>query len=318
MQQLSRLRSQADPWEKLSQQVEEAQEWAGLLSLEPDESMLQDLIRQIETIEQEVESLDLLTLLNGEYDRSNALLEINSGAGGTEACDWASMLLRIYLRWAQRRGFRVEVVEETPGTVAGLSSVSLRIEGECAYGYLKSEAGVHRLVRISPYDANKRRHTSFVAVDVVPEIEETQFTLNMEEVRVDTYRAGGAGGQHVNKTESAIRVVHLPTNIVATCQSERSQHQNKEVALKVLTSRVADYYRKLEEQKLQQMRGEVQPVEWGHQIRSYVMQPYTLVKDHRTDYETGNVLAVMDGEIDGFIEAYLRWNAKGASAVQKS
>jgi peptide chain release factor 2 len=310
MQKLSRLRLQLEPWERLYKQGEELNEWLGLLSLEPDETMLKDVMRQVESLSKSVSELDLLTLLGGGHDRSNALLEINSGAGGTEACDWAQMLLRIYLRWAQRRGFHAEIVDETPGTITGYSSVGVLIEGEFAYGFLKSETGVHRLVRISPFDANKRRHTSFVAVEVMPEMEETEFQLNMEEVKIETYRAGGHGGQHVNKTESAIRVTHLPTGLVATCQSERSQHQNKALALKVLASRVADYERKQNQQKMKQLRGDVSPAEWGHQIRSYVLQPYTLIKDHRTDYETGNVQAVLDGEIDDFLEAYLRWNVK--------
>lgn len=315
MQKLARLRSQLEPWERLHKQAEELNEWMGLLSLEPDEGMLKDVAGQVEALSKAVDDLDLLTLLSGEHDRSNALLEINSGAGGTEACDWAQMLLRMYLRWAQRRGFRAEIVDETPGTITGYSSVGVLIEGEFAYGFLKSETGVHRLVRISPFDANKRRHTSFVAVEVMPEIEETEFQLNMEEVKIETYRAGGHGGQHVNKTESAIRATHMPTGLVATCQSERSQHQNKELALKVLASRVADYERKQNQQKMQQLRGDVSPAEWGHQIRSYVLQPYTMIKDHRTDYETGNVQAVLDGEIDGFLEAYLRWNAKKQLSV---
>lgn len=315
MQRLSRIRSQLEPWERLYKQGEELNEWLGLLSLEPDETMLKDVVGQVESLSKAVAELDLLTLLSGEHDRANALLEINSGAGGTEACDWAQMLLRMYLRWAQRHGFRTEIVDETPGTITGYSSVGMLIEGECAYGFLKSETGVHRLVRISPFDANKRRHTSFVAVEVMPEIEETEFQLNIEEVKIETYRAGGHGGQHVNKTESAIRATHIPTGLVATCQSERSQHQNKALALKVLASRVADYERKQNQQKMQQLRGDVSPAEWGHQIRSYVLQPYTLIKDHRTDHETGNVQAVLDGEIDDFLEAYLRWNAKKPVSV---
>jgi peptide chain release factor 2 len=225
------------------------------------------------------------------------------------------MLLRMYLRWAQRRGFRTEIVDETPGSVVGYASVGILVEGEYAYGLLKSEHGVHRLVRISPFDANKRRHTSFALVEVMPETEETEIQLNPEELKIDTYRASGHGGQHVNKTESAVRITHLPTGITASCQNERSQHQNRAVAMKVLVARVADYYRRQQQQKMQQLRGEVVPAEWGHQIRSYVLQPYTMVKDHRTDYETGNVQAVLEGEIDDFIEAYLRWNASRPSAV---
>ncbi len=316
MQAIARLRNQIEPVERLFQQAQEYEEWLGLLQLEPDEVMAQEIAVKVAELSREVEKLDLLTLLGGEYDRNNAILEINSGAGGTEACDWAQMLLRMYLRWAQRHGYRTEIVDETPGTVTGYSSVGVLIEGDYAYGMLKSEHGVHRLVRISPFDANKRRHTSFVLVEVMPQVEYTDYQLKPEEVKIETYRAGGHGGQHVNKTESAIRATHLPTGIVATCQNERSQHQNKEVALKVLASRVAEYYRRLEEQKMRNLKGDVAPAEWGHQIRSYVLQPYTLIKDHRTDYETGNVIAVLDGEIDGFIESYLRWNASKRSTVE--
>jgi peptide chain release factor 2 len=316
MQQLARLRSRIEPVERLLAQADELHEWLSLLEMEYDERTAAEVGAQAILLQQEVEQLDLLTLLSGEYDAHNAILEINSGAGGTEACDWAAMLLRMYLRWAQRRGFRTEIVDESPGTVTGYSSVGVLIEGEYAYGLLKSEHGVHRLVRISPFDANKRRHTSFVLVEVMPQVEQSEYQLKPEEVKIETFRAGGHGGQHVNKTESAVRATHIPTGITASCQNERSQHQNKEVALKVLAARVAEYYRRQEEQKMRQLKGEVTPAEWGHQIRSYVLQPYTLVKDHRTDYETGNVQAVLEGEIDGFIEAYLRWNASKRSAVE--
>jgi peptide chain release factor 2 len=315
MQQIARLKARIEPYERLVAQAEEYNEWLGLLQMEYDEGTANEVAAQVETLRREVEKLDLLTLLNGEFDRQNAILEIDAGAGGTEACDWVQMLLRMYLRWAQKHGFRTEIVDETPGSVVGYASVGVLIEGEYAYGLLKSEHGVHRLVRISPYDANKRRHTSFALVEVMPEIEEAEIQLKPEELRIDTFRAGGHGGQHVNKTESAVRITHLPTGITASCQNERSQHQNRAVAMKVLAARVAEYYRRQQQQKLQQLKGEVVPAEWGHQIRSYVLQPYTLVKDHRTNYETGNVQAVLDGEIDDFIEAYLRWNASRQSAV---
>ncbi len=318
MQKIARLKNQIEPIERLLENAQEYAEWLSLLQMEYDEAMAGEISAKVAELAHDVEQLELLTLLNGEYDRNNAILEINSGAGGTEACDWAEMLLRMYLRWAQRKGFRTEIVDESPGTVTGYSSVGVLIEGEYAYGLLKSEHGVHRLVRISPFDANKRRHTSFVLVEVMPQVEQTEFTLKPEELRIDTFRAGGHGGQHVNKTESAVRITHIPTGITASCQNERSQHQNKEVALRVLTARVAEYYRRLEEQKLRNLKGEVVPVEWGHQIRSYVLQPYTLVKDHRTDYETSNVQAVLDGDIDGFIEAYLRWNASQRTTVESS
>lgn len=316
MQHIARLRNQIEPIKRLLSQAQEYSEWLGLLQMEYDEAMAGEVAARIAQLQHEVEQLELLTLLNGEYDRNNAILEINSGAGGTEACDWAEMLLRMYLRWAQRHGYRAEIVDESPGTVTGYSSVGVLIEGEYAYGKLKSEHGVHRLVRISPFDANKRRHTSFVLVEVMPQVEQSEYVLKPEELKIETFRAGGHGGQHVNKTESAVRITHLPTGITASCQNERSQHQNKEVAMRVLASRVADYYRRLEEHKMRALKGEVAPAEWGHQIRSYVLQPYTLVKDHRTDYETGNVQAVLDGEIDGFIEAYLRWNASKRAPVE--
>ncbi len=316
MQHIARLRNKVEPVERLQKQVEELAEWLSLLQMEYDEATAAEVSAQVVELQREVEQLDLLTLLSGEYDANSAILEINSGAGGTEACDWASMLLRMYLRWAQRRGFRTEIVDESPGTITGYSSVGVLIEGENAYGLLKSEHGVHRLVRISPFDANKRRHTSFVLVEVMPQVEQSQYQLKPDEVKIETFRAGGHGGQHVNKTESAIRATHIPTGITASCQNERSQHQNKEVALKVLAARVAEYYRRQEEQKMRQLKGDVAPAEWGHQIRSYVLQPYTLVKDHRTDYETGNVIAVLDGEIDGFIESYLRWNASQRAPVE--
>ena len=319
MQTIARLRNQIEPIERLQAQAQEYDEWLSLLQMEDDEPMAREIAQCIAMLQREVEQLEPLTLLNGEYDRHSAILEINSGAGGTEACDWAEMLLRIYLRWAQRHGYRTEIVDESPGTVTGYSSVGVLIEGDYAYGKLKSEHGVHRLVRISPFDANKRRHTSFVLVEVMPQVEQSDYVLKPEELKIETFRAGGHGGQHVNKTESAVRIIHLPTGITASCQNERSQHQNKEIAMRVLASRVAEYYRRQEEQKLRALKGETIPAEWGHQIRSYILQPYTLVKDHRTDYETGNVQAVLDGEIDGFIEAYLKkWNATKRTPVETS
>ncbi len=315
MQTIARLKNRIEPYERLLATVSECDEWLNLLQMEYDDATAREVAAQVEALKREVDRLDLLTLLSGEYDRHNALLEIDAGAGGTEACDWVQMLLRMYLRWAQRKGFRAEIVDETPGSVVGYASVGVLIEGDYAYGLLKSEHGVHRLVRISPFDANRRRHTTFALVEVMPDIEETAIQLNPEDLRIDTYRASGHGGQHVNKTESAVRITHIPTGITASCQNERSQHQNRAVAMKVLAARVAEYYRRQQEQKLQQLKGDTVPAEWGHQIRSYVLHPYTLVKDHRTDYETGNAQAVLDGDIDGFIEAYLRWNASRRSVV---
>ncbi|MEI6915122.1 MAG: peptide chain release factor 2, partial [Armatimonadota bacterium] len=240
-------------------------------------------------------------------DDANALVEINAGAGGTESCDWTAMLLRMYIRWAERRGLATDLLSEVEGDVAGIKNATIVVKGPYAYGYLKVERGVHRLVRISPFDSNARRHTSFASVDVVPEITEgPEIQINPDDIRVDTYRSSGAGGQHVNKTDSAIRITHIPTNIVVSCQNERSQHQNKEVAMRVLASKLWELQRQEEEAKLSELRGEQRKIEWGSQIRSYVFQPYQMVKDLRTDFETSDVQGVMDGELDGLIETGLR------------
>lgn len=273
--------------------------------------MESDLEREAASIRQEFDRFELETLLSGEHDRSNAILEINSGAGGTESCDWVQMLLRMYLRWAQEGGYTAEVVDETPGEVAGLKSVVVEISGRNAYGYLKAERGVHRLVRISPFDANKRRQTSFAAVDVIPEVESTdEVNINPDDLRIDTYRSSGAGGQHVNKTDSAVRITHIPTGIVVSCQNERSQHKNKAMAMKVLQARLLEREIREQEKQMSALRGDQQSIEWGSQIRSYVFQPYTLVKDHRTGHETGDVVRTMDGAIDPFLQAYLHWEGR--------
>ena len=279
---------------------------------EEDESMAEEIRGELDSFIEELETLRISTLLTGEYDKNDAILKLNAGAGGTESCDWCSMLYRMYTRWAEKKGFSVEVLDYLDGDEAGIKSVTFQVNGENAYGYLKSEKGVHRLVRISPFNAQGKRQTSFVSLDVMPDIEEDlDIEINDEDLRIDTYRSSGAGGQHINKTSSAIRITHLPTGIVVQCQNERSQFQNKDKAMQMLKAKL--YMLKQEEnaQKLSGIRGEVKEIGWGNQIRSYVFQPYTMVKDHRTNHETGNVDAVMDGNLDSFINAYLKWISTG-------
>ena len=273
-----------------------------------DPAIIPDIEEELKEFKETFENIRISTLLSGEYDRNNAILKLNAGAGGTESCDWCSMLYRMYTRWAERKGFSLEVIDYLEGDEAGIKSVTFQINGENAYGYLKSEKGVHRLVRISPFNAQGKRQTSFVSLDVMPDIEEdVDVEVRDEDIRIDTYRSSGAGGQHINKTSSAIRITHFPTGIVVTCQNERSQFQNKDKAMQMLKAKL--YMLKQEEtaEKLSGIRGDVKEIGWGNQIRSYVMQPYTMVKDHRTNEESGNVDAVMDGALDPFINAYLRW-----------
>ena len=273
-----------------------------------DPAIIPDIEEELRQFKETFEQIRISTLLSGEYDRNNAILKLNAGAGGTESCDWCSMLYRMYTRWAERKGYTLDVIDYLDGDEAGIKSVTFQINGENAYGYLKSEKGVHRLVRISPFNAQGKRQTSFVSLDVMPDIEEdVDVEIRDEDIRVDTYRSSGAGGQHINKTSSAIRITHFPTGIVVTCQNERSQHMNKDKAMQMLKAKL--YMLKQEEnaEKLSDIRGDVKEIGWGNQIRSYVMQPYTMVKDHRTEEESGNVNAVMDGAIDPFINAYLRW-----------
>ena len=277
-----------------------------------DPEIIPDISEELETFKKTFEEIRVSTLLSGEYDRNNAILRLNAGAGGTESCDWCSMLYRMYTRWAERKGFALEVLDYLDGDEAGIKSVTFQINGENAYGYLKSEKGVHRLVRISPFNAQGKRQTSFVSLDVMPDIEEdVDVEIRDEDIRVDTYRSSGAGGQHINKTSSAIRITHFPTGIVVTCQNERSQHMNKDKAMQMLKAKL--YMLKQEEnaEKLSDIRGDVKEIGWGNQIRSYVMQPYTMVKDHRTNEESGNVDAVMDGALDPFINAYFKWKSVG-------
>lgn len=305
IQEANELKSWTEPLQGLLQRVEDVQSLAP--EAEQDPAFIADLEREIGQIDKELSEIEIRRMLSGEMDKSSCFLSINAGAGGTEACDWALMLLRMYERWASRRGWKVEVVDILQGEVAGVRNVTLHIQGVYAYGYAKAEKGVHRLVRISPFDSNARRHTSFAAVDVIPEVtEDVKIEIRPEDLKVDTYRASGAGGQHVNKTDSAVRIQHMPTGIIVSSQSQRSQIQNREACLKLLRSKL--YERELEERrkKLEEMSGEKMDIAWGSQIRSYVFQPYTLVKDTRTKYEVGDVQSVMDGNIDPFITAYLK------------
>jgi peptide chain release factor 2 len=273
---------------------------------EGDTDAIQDAEGEIQTLATDVDAFEFKSLLSGQDDHNDAILTIHSGAGGTESCDWAEMLLRMYTRWIERHGFQYETLDYSYGESAGIKSATLEVKGEFVYGYLKAEIGVHRLVRISPFDANKRRHTSFASVFVLPEAEgDIQIEIKEEDVRVDTFRASGAGGQHVNKTSSAVRITHIPTGIVVQCQTERSQHKNRDSAFKVLRARLYQLEKEKEEAKLAEIEKSKKKIEWGSQIRSYVFQPYQMVKDHRTDIETSNVQAVMDGDIDMFVEGYL-------------
>ncbi|AUB66198.1 MULTISPECIES: peptide chain release factor 2 [Bacillus] len=301
------LKDMVGSFRQLDETFENLEVTHELLKEEYDEDLHEELESEVKGLIQEMNEYELQLLLSDPYDKNNAILELHPGAGGTESQDWGSMLLRMYTRWAEKRGFKVETVDYLPGDEAGIKSVTLLIKGHNAYGYLKAEKGVHRLVRISPFDSSGRRHTSFVSCEVVPEFnDEVEIEVRTEDLKIDTYRASGAGGQHVNTTDSAVRITHTPTNTVVTCQSERSQIKNREHAMKMLKAKL--YQKKLEEQQAQldEIRGEQKEIGWGSQIRSYVFHPYSLVKDHRTNTEVGNVQAVMDGEIDPFIDAYLR------------
>ncbi len=308
LQKTKQLKDKIEGFEKLNTDFEDIMTLIEMGNEENDESVVDEVKQLSKEFFDKYEELRISTLLTGPYDSNNAIVTLHSGAGGTEACDWVSMLLRMYLRWAEKHGFSVEELDYLPGDEAGVKSVTIQINGENAFGYIKAEKGIHRLVRISPFDSSGRRHTSFASCDVMPELDDTiEFDINPDDLRVDTYRASGAGGQHVNKTSSAIRITHIPTNTVVQCQNERSQFQNKDRAMKLLKAKL--YELKLQEQaeELKDIRGEVKDIGWGSQIRSYVFHPYNMVKDHRTNAETSNVQSVMDGEIDQFITAYLKW-----------
>jgi len=304
MKQLSDLREDVQGWQSLQRRAQDTLELAQL----DDESLRPDLEKEITAIEQELDTRELQALLSGPYDRGNALLSINAGAGGTDSQDWAAILERMYLRWAERSGYAAEVLDRTEGEEAGIKSVTIAINGSNAYGYLRPEKGVHRLVRLSPFDSAHRRHTSFAQVEVLPEVNSDDDTIQVspDEVRIDIFKSSGAGGQNVQKNATAIRLTHLPTGIVVTCQNERSQMQNRENAMRVLKARLLEIQREEQEKQMSELRGEYKKAEWGNQIRSYVLHPYQMVKDHRTEHEVGNTQAVLDGEIDSFIESYLR------------
>ncbi len=310
-QDVNALKEEVDGFHKLGTDIDDLEALWEMASEENDESLVPEMDQLLEQIRNTLEHLELGMLLSGEYDGNNAMLTLHAGAGGTEAQDWTSMLLRMFTRFAEQNGFTIEMMDLQPGDEAGVKSASLKIIGHNAYGFMKSEKGVHRLVRISPFDANARRHTSFAAVDVMPELDDTvDIKINMDEVRVDTYRASGAGGQHVNKTSSAVRMTHEPTGIVVQCQTQRSQIQNREYCLQMLRAKLYEYEKAKQDALVNDIAGDYQNIEWGSQIRSYVFQPYTMVKDHRTSYETGNIQAVMDGDLMGFVEAYLRSQQK--------
>jgi peptide chain release factor 2 len=307
---LKTLKSVVEPWEYSFKKYRELVELADLAQ-NSDTDLIADIEKNIAVLQDELAKVEFKTLLSGPVDTNDAILSINAGAGGTEACDWVGMLLRMYTRWAEDKGYAVRTLDMLPGEEAGVKNVTILIEGEFSFGYLRTERGVHRLVRISPFDSNKRRHTSFASVDVIPDIGEGgAVVIDEKELSVETFRAQGAGGQHMQKSDTAVRITHIPSGLSAQCQNERSQHQNKQTAMKVLKAKLYELQEKKHLEELAKHSTEKKRIEWGSQIRSYVLQPYTLIKDHRTDHETGNVSAVLDGGIDGFIEAFLRLSAQ--------
>ena len=304
---IKRMKSKIESYTLVQSDYQVIQEMNSLLLKETDEEMSKEVISNTENLEKRIETLEISTLFSGKYDSNNAIISLHPGAGGTEAQDWAEMLYRMYARWANSNEYTIKEIDYLEGEEAGLKSVTFVIEGEFAYGYLKGEMGVHRLVRISPFDAGGRRHTSFASVEVLPEItEDTNIEINPDDLRIDTYRASGAGGQHINKTSSAVRITHIPTNIVVACQTERSQIQNRETAMRMLKSKLLNLKEKEHKEKIEDLKGDQREIAWGSQIRSYIFCPYTLVKDHRTGYEVGNIESVMNGELNGFMISYLQ------------
>lgn len=311
MQEITLAKDKIEEYESIFKELEDLEVLLQLLEEEEDQLIEKELRQNTEAVEEKIEDLKIKTLLNGEYDKNGAILSIHAGAGGLEAQDWAEMLLRMYKRWAEKKGFKTETLDILSDTEGGIKSVTLAIKGINAYGYLKSEKGVHRLIRISPFDASGRRHTSFASVDVFPELDENiEVDINPNDLKIDTYRAGGAGGQHVNTTDSAIRITHIPTGIVVQCQNERSQHSNKATAMRMLMAKLIEIKELEQKEKIEDIQGQYSQIGWGSQIRSYVFHPYNLVKDHRTNAETGNISSVMDGNIDMFINEYLKYKSK--------
>lgn len=302
VEELKILKEDIDDWCSIKEKYDELQEWVEIVD---EQTPLDDLEKELVSLESALEKFQLQKMFSGRFDSSNAIVEINAGAGGTESCDWVNMLFRMYTRWAEDKRFNVNIIDELKGDEAGIKNITFIVEGRNAYGMLKAEKGVHRLVRISPFDANRRRHTSFASVNVLPEIVDDDIIIAPEELRIETFRASGRGGQHVNVTDSAVRITHLPTGIVVSCQNERSQYQNKQAALKVLKAKLYELKEEQKKKELESIGGEKRKIEWGSQIRSYVLHPYLLVKDHRTQYETSDAYGVLDGNIDGFIKAYL-------------
>ena len=313
LKQIKDIKSKLKLYSDLNTQILDLMDLNELLDIEYDEELEKQLINLTRNAEKNIDKFEIQTLLSGKYDKNNAIITLHPGAGGTESQDWAEMLYRMYSRWANKNGYTIKELEFLEGDEAGIKSVTALVEGENAYGYLKCEHGVHRLVRISPFDAGGRRHTSFASLEVLPEItDDIEIEINPNDLRIDTYRASGAGGQHINKTDSAVRITHIPTGVVTACQTERSQIQNKETAMRMLKSKLIDLKEKENKEKIEDLKGIQRDIAWGSQIRSYVFCPYTMVKDHRTNYEVGNIEAVMNGEIDDFIEEYLKNNLRGA------